>query len=115
MLKDLPSSLLKTTSKISNITQNAVLLTRPKKKWALVSRTFLEEINDKLNNHLCYIQWRSTFTVTEWFRAIEKKKLVNSLNLTLQNSTRQYWQNYLKNLLICKKHHQNRRQDNQQN
>ena len=74
MLKDLPSSLLKTTRKISNITQNAVLLTRPKKKWALVSKTFLEKINDKLNNHLCYIQWRSTFTVTEWFRAIEKKK-----------------------------------------
>ena len=40
----------------------------------VVSKKFLEEINNKLNNHLCYNQWRSTPTVSEWFRAIENKK-----------------------------------------
>ena len=66
----------------------------------IVSKTFSEEINNKLNSHLCYNQWRSTFTVIEWFWAIEYKKLVILLNLTLYNSTHQYRQNYLKNLLI---------------
>ena len=40
----------------------------------IVSKTFLEKINNKLNNHLCYNQWRSTSTVIEWFTAIENKK-----------------------------------------
>ena len=40
----------------------------------VVSKRFLEEINNKLNKHLCYNQWRSTSTVIEWFRAIENKK-----------------------------------------
>ena len=40
----------------------------------IVSKTFLEEINKKLNNHLCYNQWHSTSTVIEWFRSIENKK-----------------------------------------
>ena len=53
----------------------------------IVSKAFLEKIN-------------STSTVIEWFRATENKKPVNSLNLTLQSSTRQYQQNYLKNLSI---------------
>ena len=39
----------------------------------VVSKRFLEEINNKLNNHLCYNQWHSTSTVIEWFRAIENK------------------------------------------
>ena len=39
-----------------------------------VGKRFLEEINDKLNNHLCYNQWRSTSTVIEQFRVIENKK-----------------------------------------
>ena len=49
----------------------------------IVSKTFSEEINNKLNSHLCYNQWRSTFTVIEWFWAIEYKKPVILLNLTL--------------------------------
>ena len=65
----------------------------------IVSKTFLEEINNKLNNHLSYKQWHSTSTVIEWFRAIENKKPVNSLSLTLQNSTCQYQQNYLKKFI----------------
>ena len=40
----------------------------------VVTKRFLEEINNKLNKHLCYNQWRSTSTVIEWFRAIERKK-----------------------------------------
>ena len=40
----------------------------------VVSKKFLEEINNKLSNHLCYNQWRSTSTVIEWFKAIENKK-----------------------------------------
>ena len=40
----------------------------------IVSKTFLEEINNKLNNHLCYNQWCCTSRVTEWFRSIENKK-----------------------------------------
>ena len=40
----------------------------------IVSKTFLEEISNKLNKHLCYNQWHSTSTVIEWFRATENKK-----------------------------------------
>ena len=40
----------------------------------VVSKKFLEEIDNKLSNHLCYNQWRSTSTVIEWFKAIENKK-----------------------------------------
>ena len=50
------------------------LINPSKGKMGEVSKRFLEEINDKLNNHLCYNQWRSTSTVIEWFRAIENKK-----------------------------------------
>ena len=45
-----------------------------KGKMGVVSKRFLEEINNKLNKHLCYNQWRSTSTVIEWFRATENKK-----------------------------------------
>ena len=76
------------------------LINPSKGKMGVVSKRFLEEINNKLNKHLCYNQGHSTSTVIEWFRAIENKKPVNSLNLTLQSSTRQYQQNYLKNPLI---------------
>ena len=51
-----------------------------KGEMGIVSKTFLEEMNNKLNNHLCYSQWCSTSTVIECFRAIENKKPVNSLN-----------------------------------
>ena len=43
-------------------------------EMGIVNKTSLEEINNKLNNHLCYIQWRSTSIVIEWFRATEDKK-----------------------------------------
>ena len=66
------------------------LINPSKGEMGEVGKRFLEEINDKLNNHLCYNQWRSTSTVIEWFRVIENKKVLNSLNLTLQSSTRQY-------------------------
>ena len=75
------------------------LINPSKGEMGVVSKTFLEEIDNRLNNHLCYNQWCSTPTVIEWFKAIEKKTPVNSLNLTLQSSTRQYQQN-LKNLLV---------------
>ena len=39
----------------------------------------------------------------EWFRAIENKTLLNSLNLTLQNFTHQHRQVYLENQLILQK------------
>ena len=45
-----------------------------KGEMGIVSKTFLEEINNKLNNHLCYNQWRITSTVIECFRAIGNKK-----------------------------------------
>ena len=76
------------------------LINPSKGEIGIVSKKLLEEINNKLNNHLCYNQWCSTSTVIEWFRDIENKKPVNSLNLTLQSSTCQYQQNYLKNPLI---------------
>ena len=63
------------------------LINPSKREMGVVSKKFLEEINNKLNNHLCYNQWHSTSTVIEWFRAIENKKSVISLNLTLQSST----------------------------
>ena len=49
------------------------LINPSKYKIGIVSKTFLKEINNKLNNHLCYNQWRSISTVIEWFRSIEKK------------------------------------------
>ena len=50
------------------------LINPSKSEMGIVSKTFLEKINSKLNNHLCYNQWRSTSAVIEWFRAIENKK-----------------------------------------
>ena len=50
------------------------LVNPTKGEMGVVSKRFLEEINNKLNKHLCYNQWRSTSTVIEWFRAIENKK-----------------------------------------
>ena len=50
------------------------LINPSQREMDIVSKTFLEEINNKLYNHLCYNQWRSTSTVTEWFRAIGNKK-----------------------------------------
>ena len=50
------------------------LINPSKGEIGIVSKKLLEEINNKLNNHLCYNQWRSTSTVIEWFRAIENKK-----------------------------------------
>ena len=64
-----------------------------KEEMGMVSTTFLEEINKRLNKHLCYNQQCSSSTVTEWFRAVENEKTSNSLILTLQNSTRQYRKN----------------------
>ena len=49
------------------------LINPSKGEMGVVSKTFLEEIDNRLNNHLCYNQWRSTSTVIEWFKAIEKK------------------------------------------
>ena len=86
MLKDLPLISLK--DRKENFKHNTKFrhINPSKGETGIVSKTFLEETNNKLNNHLCYNQWRSTPTVIEWFRAIENKKPVNSLNLTLQNS-----------------------------
>ena len=50
------------------------LINPSKGEMGVVSKNFLEEINNKLNNHLCYKQWRSTSIVIEWFEAIENKK-----------------------------------------
>ena len=50
------------------------LINPSKGEIVIVSKTFLEEINNKLNDHLCYNQWRSTSTVIECFWAIENKK-----------------------------------------
>ena len=67
----------------------------------VVSKRFLEEINNKLN-----ITIRVTTSgivplqLLNGSELLKIKKPVNSLNLTLQSSTRQYQQNYLKNPLI---------------
>ena len=50
------------------------LINPSKGEMGVVSKRFLEEIDKKLNNHLCYNQWRGTSRVIEWFRAIENKK-----------------------------------------
>ena len=50
------------------------LVNHSKSEMGIVSKTFLEQISNKLNNHLCYNQWCSTSTVIEWLRAIENKK-----------------------------------------
>ena len=41
----------------------------------VLSQTSLRKLNNKLNNYLCYNQWRSTSTVTEWFKGFENKKI----------------------------------------
>ena len=48
-----------------------------------VSKTFLEEINNKLSNHMNHNPWPSASTLMEWLRDIENKKPANLLNLTL--------------------------------
>ena len=50
------------------------LINPSKGEMGVVSKNFLEEMNNKLNIHPCYNQWRSTSTVIEWFEAIENKK-----------------------------------------
>ena len=50
------------------------LINPSKGEIGVVSKRFLEEINIKLNNHLCYNQWRNISTVMKWFKAIEYKK-----------------------------------------
>ena len=40
----------------------------------IVIKRLLENINNKLNNHLCYNQWCSNSAVIEWFRTNENKK-----------------------------------------
>ena len=50
------------------------LVNPSKGEMGVVSKTFLEEINNELNDRLCYNQWRCTSTVIEWFRAIENQK-----------------------------------------
>ena len=45
-----------------------------KGEMGAVSNIFLEEINNKVNNHLWYNQQRSTSTAIECFRAIANKK-----------------------------------------
>ena len=41
----------------------------------IVSKTFLEEVNNELNNHMYHNQWCCNSTVIKWFRAIEDKKM----------------------------------------
>ena len=48
-----------------------------KDEMHIVSKTFLEEINKTLRNHL----WQGPSMIMEWFRAIENEKNpVNSLS-----------------------------------
>ena len=55
--------------------QSTCCLINPSKgEMGVVSKNFLEEISNKLNNHLCHSQWHSTSAVIEWFKAIENKK-----------------------------------------
>ena len=49
------------------------LINPSKDQMGVISKKLLEEINNKLNNHLCYKQWRSTSMAIEWFRAIKNK------------------------------------------
>ena len=67
----------------------------------VVSKRFLEEINDKLNITICVTT--SGIVPLQLLNGSELLKIkipVYSLNLTLQSSTRQYQENYLKNSLI---------------
>ena len=67
----------------------------------VVSKRFLEEINNKLNITICVTTSGIVpLQLLNGSELLKIKKPVNSLNLTLQSSTRQYQQNYLKNPLI---------------
>ena len=44
-----------------------------KSEMGIVSKKCLEKIISKLNSKLQYNQWRNTFTVIEWFKAIKNK------------------------------------------
>ena len=60
------------------------LINPSKGEMGIVSKKLLEEINNKLNNHLCYNQSRSTSTVIEWFRAIENKKAYKFIKFDIE-------------------------------
>ena len=62
------------------------LINPSKSEMRIVSKTFLEEINNKLNNYLCYNQWRSTSTVVEWFGAIENEKTCKFIKFDIAES-----------------------------
>ena len=67
----------------------------------VVSKRFLEEINNKLNITICVTT--SGIVPLQLLNGSELLKIkipVYSLNLTLQSSTCQYQENYLKNSLI---------------
>ena len=67
----------------------------------VVSKRFLEEINNKLNITICVTT--SGIVPLQLLNGSELLKIkipVYSLNMTLQSSTRQYQENYLKNSLI---------------
>ena len=67
----------------------------------VVSKRFLEEINNKLN--ITIRVTTSGIVPLQLLNGSELLKIkipVYSLNLTLQSSTRQYQENYLKNSLI---------------
>ena len=71
-----------------------------KSEMGIVSKTFLEEINNKLNSYVCYNQWRSTSTVIEWFRAIENKKTCKFVKFDIAEFYPSTSAELLKNLLI---------------
>ena len=52
-------------------------------EMCVVNKKLLEEINNKLNNHLYYKQWHSTSLDIEWFRAIENKKTCNFIRFNI--------------------------------
>ena len=67
----------------------------------VVSKRFLEEINNKLNITICVTTSGIVpLQLLNGSELLKTKIPVYSLNLTLQSSTRQYQENYLKNSLI---------------
>ena len=55
-----------------------------KDETGVVKRNFLEKINNKLNNHLCYNQWHCTSTVLDASKILKIKKTCKFIKFDIE-------------------------------
>ena len=55
-----------------------------KDETGVVSKIFLEKINNKLNSHLCYNQWHCTSTVLDGSKLLKIKKTCKCIKFDIK-------------------------------